>query len=327
VESQAKILLPFMVGITLIDSVRQLKSLAWVIVLSHGYVAYDLNLSYYSEFNALQEIGFGGMDNNSFSISLCACVGLAFFLGLNAPAWWQKALAFGSAALMVNAIFFAFSRGGIVGLIITGAVSFLLIPKKPKHYLMFALAVLLAFRLAGPEVVDRFVTVFASPEARDESAQSRLEMWRICLEQIASHPLLGLGPHQFPVHAYEFGLTPGKEAHSLWLQIGAELGIPGLLFLLCFYYCCVTRLLPFARASRDVQDPWFADTARMVIAAVTGFAVSGMFVSLPGLESPYYIVLLGAGALKLLSAPEAAAGREAILAAGRAGAETTFSYS
>src|SRR5262249_48318823 len=34
VETQAKIVLPFLVGMTLIDSVRQLKQLAWVIVLS-----------------------------------------------------------------------------------------------------------------------------------------------------------------------------------------------------------------------------------------------------------------------------------------------------
>jgi hypothetical protein len=38
----------------------------------------------------------------------------------------------------------------------------------------------------------------------------------------------------------------------------------------------------------------------MVLAAITGFAVSAQFVSLPGLETPYYIVLLGAGALKLV---------------------------
>jgi len=299
VEMQGKVVLPFVVGITLIESTRQLKQLAWVIVLSHGFVAYELNLSYYSGFNVIHEIGFGGMDNNSFAISLCACAGLAFFLGLNAEKWWQKAAAFSSAALMAHSVFFAFSRGGMLGLIITAATSFLLIPKTTKHYLTFAVAIGIAIRLAGPQVIERFATVFSGQEQRDMSAQSRLDMWKICLEQMLASPLLGLGPHQFPVHAHEFGLTRGKEAHSLWLQIGAELGFPGLAFLLGFYGLCVVRLWPWVRGKWVPDDPWFVDIARMVIASLAGFAVSAQFVSLPGLETPYYIVLLGAGALKL----------------------------
>src|SRR5262245_20035848 len=167
VETQAKILLPFLVGATIIDSIPKLKQLAWVIALSHGYVAYELNLSYYSGFNRMHELGFGDMDNNSFSIALCAGAGLAFFLGLNADKWWQKLLAFASCGLMVHAVFFAFSRGGMLGLIITAGISFVLIPKTFKHYAIFAAALLLAIRLAGPEVVDRFVTVFSSQEERD----------------------------------------------------------------------------------------------------------------------------------------------------------------
>jgi probable O-glycosylation ligase (exosortase A-associated) len=303
VETQGKVVLPCVVGMTLINSVRQLKQLAWVIALSHGYVAFELNLSYYSGFNRLYEIGFGGMDNNSFSIALCSAAGLSFFLGLNAPRWWQKLLAFASAGFCIHAIMFAFSRGGMLGLIITAAVSFLLIPKRPKHYLMFAAIILVAMRLAGPQVMERFATVFASADARDASAQSRVNMWQICIEQMSARPVFGLGPHHFPIHAHEFGLTPGKEAHTLWLQLGAELGIPGLLFLVAYYGVCVARLVSYLWRPGAGDDPWLTDTARMVIAAITGFAVSAQFVSLPGLEAPYYIVLLGAGALKLASQP------------------------
>ena len=39
----------------------------------------------------------------------------------------------------------------------------------------------------------------------------------------------------------------------------------------------------------------------MVIAALTGFCVAAQFVSLEALEIPYYVALLGAGALKLHS--------------------------
>ncbi len=306
IESLTKVVLPFLVGITLIDSTAKLKQLAWVIVLSHAYVAYDLNGSYYSGFNRLVELGFGGMDNNCVAITMVASTGLAFFLGFNASRWWQKAIAFGGAALMVHSVLFSFSRGGMLGLIITGAISFLLIPKKPKHYLILVLMILLSLRLAGPEVVKRFGTAFVDQKERDASASSRLELWTTCVEIMGKDPIFGIGPRHFPLVAHEYGYKRGKEAHTLWLTIGAENGVVGLFFLVAFYGACMIRLWPLTRESRPVADPWFRDSARMVIAALTGFAVSAQFVSVVGVESPYYIALLGAGVLKLSSVPDLA---------------------
>ena len=50
-----------------------------------------------------------------------------------------------------------------------------------------------------------------------------------------------------------------------------------------------------------MADPWFRDAGRMVVAGIIGFAIAAQFVSLYGLEVPYYIALIGAGALKLSS--------------------------
>lgn len=307
VEAFSKMALPFCVGVTLIDSVQKLKQLAWVIVLSHAYIAYDFNMAYYGGFNRLREDGFGSMDNNCMAITFVTCTGLAFFLGLNAARLWQKGLAFASVALMIHCVCFSFSRGGLLGLIITALISFVLIPKKPRHYLLFALMVLLAMRLAGPQVMERFGTTFADKQTRDFSAQERLDLWKTCIGIMGQSPIFGLGPDNFPLHAHLYGFPRGKIAHTLWLQMGAENGIIGLGFLILFYALCVVRLWPMVREKHPVADPWLRDTARMVIASITGFAVAAQFVSLTALESPYYVVLLGAGALKLSSVPAQAA--------------------
>ena len=81
VEILAKIVLPFLVGITTIHSLRQVKQLAWVILLSEGYLALEFNLWYLSGFNRLWHYGFGSMDNNCNAIALVTCLGLALFLG------------------------------------------------------------------------------------------------------------------------------------------------------------------------------------------------------------------------------------------------------
>lgn len=297
-----KIVLPCLVGITLIDSVAKLKQLAWVILLAEGYVAFEMNLSYLGGFNRLQEDGFGGMDNNCNAIAMVTCMGLAFFLGLTSRHWWEKAISLLVAILLAHCIFFAFSRGGMLAMIVTGAVAFFLLPKQPKHYLMFAAIVLVMLRLAGPEVQKRFGTTFASKEERDGSANARIRQWDACMDSIRENPIRGVGPDHWHLVSPQHGL-PAMEAHSLWLQTAAEQGIPGVLTLLLFYVLCIRQLWPIARQRWPVSDPWLHDAARMVVAALCGFLVSAQFVSVTTLEVPYYVAVLGAGVLKLAGQP------------------------
>jgi len=300
IESISKIVLPFVVGITIIDSLPKLKVLAWVIMLSQAYVALEANLAYFDGYNRLREEGFGGMDNNSVAIALDTCIGLAFFLGLEMKNLWLKGLAFAGAAVMTHAVLLSFSRGGMLALIVTGVVSFFLLPKKWQHYLTFAIGVLIALRLAGPQVVERFTTIFHYKE--DASAEGRIEYWGICWDLMQKHPL-GIGPNQFGVVAPDYGLQAGRQAHSLWFQLGAELGFVGLGCLVLFYGICAVRLWPLAWRNDTAPDPWLHVAARMVLASLVGFAVSAQFVSLSLLEVPFYIALIGVVTLKLSAAP------------------------
>jgi len=305
VESIAKIILPFVVGLTLIDSISKLKQLAWVIVASLGYIALEMNLSYFDGFNRVRLMGFGSLDNNSIAIAMVAGVGLAFFLGVGSTKWWQSLVAWVAGLLMAHTILLSFSRGGMLALIITMVACFsLLPPKKPKHLLALMVCILISFRLAGPEVSDRFLEIFVDAQVRDSSAQSRLDLWTDMWDRTLQDPFLGVGPNHWPLVAPEYGYSRGKEGHSLWLQTAVELGLPGLIFLAIFYGLCLIRLWPIVRSREKDLDPWYPNIARMVIAAQVGFIVSAQFVSLETLELPYYINLLGVGALKLLPYPE-----------------------
>jgi O-antigen ligase len=295
----AKVVLPFLVGITTIDSLQKLRLLAWVIVGSLGYLALELNLAFISGFNRVWLDGFGGLDNNGVAIEMVTGIGLAFFLGLGAPTLWRKGLAFFAAALMAHVIMFSFSRGGMLALCITGLVAFLMIPKRAEHYLAFALAIVLGVVMAGKEVRERFWSTFASAEQREASAQSRVVLWGQAIDATLREPLLGWGPDQWGDLSLQYGWAKPREVHSLWLQTSAEIGIPGLLFLLAFYGITVVRLWPLARGKAPVEDPWVRDAARMVIAAMTGFGISAQFVSLKELEVPFYVTLIGAGLLAL----------------------------
>ena len=304
VELHAKILLPVLVGLTLIENLTQLKQLAWVIVSSLGFLAFEANLDHLQGGVRVREQGFGAMDNNSFCIAMAAGAGLAFFLGVHERPWWRKLICFGCAAMMVHVTMFGNSRGGMLGIVVTGIVTLLLIPKRPLELSLVALAALVGLRLAGEDVWQRFSTVFANPEVRDASAESRLQLWTDCWDVMQKHPVLGIGPDHWPLIASDYGWAAGKECHSLWFNAGAEFGFPGMAFLLLFYGSALWGSWKLIRRP-DLQDTWYADAGRMVVASLAGFAVSASFVSLDALEPPYYIALLAAGTLKVLSLAEA----------------------
>lgn len=308
-ETIAKILLPFLVGTTIITRMRQVRVLAWTIVGGLSYVAFELNLQYYGGYNRLRDIGFGSMDNNSFAIALDCVIGLALMLGLTSRYLWQKGIALLAAVIMMNAVFFSDSRGGMLGLMFTGLMAFLLIPKKPIHYAMFVVMLMVGFRLMGEEATNRFVTAFADAEERDESAQSRLDLWTDCFDVIQKNPIFGVGPENWGDVAPNYGWPQGKYAHSLWVQTGTETGLVGLGLLLGFYAVCIWQMWRMVYILPNIPEP-LRDVGRMVIAALVGFAIPAQFVSLWGLEIPYYVVLLGAVAYKVAAYEAAEAEQE-----------------
>jgi putative inorganic carbon (hco3(-)) transporter len=319
VDGLSKIVVPFVVGLSLIKSAVQLKQIAWVISLCHGYLAFEFNQMFYSGQFIRGEFSFAGMEEGSISIGMICATGFSFLYGLSQKTLWKKILLLGVTVLTGHVVLFSFTRGGILGLLASLLVAFLVSNKDPKTLLAIGLALLLGLRLAGPEVRDRFATTFVGSEERDASSQSRLDLWSACCQTMMSHPILGIGPDHWTVTGnQEFNgqialFSKKKEAHTLWLQIGAELGLPGLLTLMSFYFICVGRLWPLTRRVGTGSNPQHDTAAEidqfcgygacMVIVPICGFMVAAQFISLEFLEVPYYITLVGAGILKLSSAP------------------------
>jgi probable O-glycosylation ligase (exosortase A-associated) len=292
-----KFVMPFMIGITLLDSEGSARTMLWVMVLAMGYVSFEMNLEYFRGNNVAGE-GFGGMDNNCFGVALVSAIGPAVALGLGATKWSERVAAGVSAALILHATLLTFSRGAMVGLLAVGATAFVVMPKRPKHIAALVLVGLIALRLTGPQLMARYATTTAESDQRDDSAESRLDLWADCLKLAAEHPLFGVGPANFHVVAASLGWTAGKEAHSTWMQQMAETGFPGVLILFSFFAVAVVKLWPIARARPSPENRPRIAVATGLIMSIVGFAVAGQFVSLAGLEIPYYATMIGVVLLK-----------------------------
>jgi len=293
----SKVALPFFVGVTMIKSERQWRPLLWTLVLCQGYVGFEENLTYLKGFNTAAE-GFGGMDNNFFGLSLVTMMGAAVALTLSARSWIERGLAALSVALILHTTMLTFSRGAMLGLITVGLTAAVMMPKQPKYVGGLLIVLLLAARLTGPQLLERYGTAFASSEARDGSSQNRVDLWKDCLKVVQSYPLFGVGPANWRTISSNYGWTSGKSAHSVWMESAAELGIPGMSFLLLFFVAAGWKMWPLARERLTDENRYEVAVASGVVLSVVGFIVSGQFVSAPALEVPYYVIMLGVGVLR-----------------------------
>ncbi len=296
-EPMAKYIMPVLIGVTVIETKFWSRTMMWVLVIAQGYVGFEMNLNYLHGYNVAAE-GFGGMDNNCFGVALVSTIGPAMALMIGAKRWYEKAVAAVAAALILHTTLLTFSRGAMVGLLVVGATAFIIMPKRPKHIAVLVLIGLLAIRLTGPQLAARYATALAQEEDRDEAAESRLDLWRDCITIVKNYPVFGVGPGNFKIVAAEMGWPPGKQAHTTWLQTAAENGAPGAIFLILMFCTAIVKLWPIARAVQTNENRNDIVMASGIIMCVVGFVVSGQFVSLGGLEIPYYATMVGVVLLK-----------------------------
>jgi probable O-glycosylation ligase (exosortase A-associated) len=293
-----KVILPVIVGVTLLTEKRHWMTLLWIIVLCEGYVGLEMHSDYYLKGFNHANMGFGAGDNNFFGLALVTVLGPALALAITSRKWYQKLAAGTCAALILHTTLLTFSRGAFVGLLAMGVAAFVLMPKRPRNLIGLAAAIGLAVTLTGPELARRYASTFESEESRDGSAQSRVDLWRSCLIVIGDYPILGIGPGNWVAVANQYGWPDGKSAHSIWMELAADTGIPGAVLLLTFFGVTGLRLWPIARAKPTEENREEIGMATGGVLAIVGFVVAGQFVTAPAMEVPYYVITVAIAMLR-----------------------------
>jgi O-antigen ligase len=288
-----KILVPCLLGVTMMGTTKRVRHIMWIIVGAQAYVCLDLNLDYVTEgFNRVFTLGYGGLDNNAYGINLLATLGAAFVLPLTTRSWVERGLGAAAAVLILHTILLTFSRGAFIGLIAAGIAAFIFMPKSPRNLAALALVALLVFRLIGPELSARYSTSFNERGELDYAASSRLDLWERMFDVALTIPVFGVGPDNWPVVAQDYGFPPGKHGHSLWVQTLVEVGFPGVLALAAMYLGSIALLWRFSIKHRKTERDASVLAAGLIVSLVA-YVVSAQFVTLQRLEIPFYMVMLG----------------------------------
>src|SRR3954471_8551227 len=138
---------------------------------------------------------------------------------------------------------------------------------------------------------------------------------------VLDHPLLGVGPGQFPVHYQEYagrvggvvhrtvklgpdkGATPERQAHNLFLGTAADLGFVGLAVFLSILVVSM-RALWHVRVRRRWDDAGLAGLATGYLLAIAAYLCAGMFLSFAYERYLWMLLALAAVVVRLSAADE-----------------------
>ena len=184
------------------------------------------------------------------------------------------------------------------------------LPRRSPPWLALAVR-----RLGGPgELSDRWEEFKqpAGPEdantaERFESASGngRYQYWQAAVDANATDPLIGIGPGTYEYFWAEDGSLPGfvRDAHSLFFETLAELGIVGLLLIGGLVFGVVgVRRRRRSSALKESTRPWLAAATAACIAFAAAAAIDWVWELA---VIPVVFLLLAAGPA-LRAAPSAA---------------------
>jgi putative inorganic carbon (HCO3(-)) transporter len=300
-----KILAFVILFIHLLDTRKKLKIFLWVFLLVNCFLAVNaikdfILLGPNALLIRVSGGGEGFLGNaNDFAIALNIALPFSFYLFLREKKKNYKVLYFFFFILLTLGVISTGSRGGFLSLIVV----FLYFIMKSRQKLLGFFAILLLglaiFLFAPPEYWQRQTTITSYQQ--DESAMGRINSWKVGIRMFADRPLLGVGIGAYEVsHGSKYG-GPWLVAHNAYIQIGAELGIFGLLLylgLIFYIYRQATVLIAFYQ-----RDNYLESICLGVKGALLTYAVGSFFLSV-GYYPHLYLLLSIVMLVKILKEAE-----------------------
>jgi O-antigen ligase len=230
------------------------------------------------EFRASGPLG----DPNDFGFLLASTVPVALWRRAD----WQGGTRWNpfsiATVLILGATMTTFSRGAILALAITGlwAVATGRVPLRKGLVAVVVIASLAGVGyLAQGDRVDE--SVRRKSVVAQENVDSRVDAWGVALDQFGSAPITGVGPGQFEVRYTDFAPPPAGTGivittHNAYLNVLAELGLPGLLAFLG-YLALSWKSLRRPESDRIVDGFRSALAASFLVALIGAFFLTEQF--------------------------------------------------
>ena len=202
------------------------------------------------------------------------------------------------------------SRGAFLALLVSGALMLVLARGVPvAKRVLVALAVVGALFIAAPPGYFTQMSTITNPtgDYNWTSPTGRKAVTERGLGYMMMYPIFGLGINNFAkaectisdrVQEQFRGIgvrcTP---PHNTWIQVGAELGVPGLLIWVAMLMVPLVKLLRLSRTlpltwrSGDAEQRFLFSCASALPIAIIAFMVASTFLTFAWIDLPYLLVV------------------------------------
>jgi len=255
-------------------------------------------------------------EKNRYAQVLLMLVPLGLFLAIAERHKGRRLLALGATACISLGVALTFSRGAAVGFVLLLAIMAVLGYVRPRHIIAVFLGVAILFA-AVPAYGERVIGLVATSSAvsdtgidqADGAIQSRITEGLAALLAFADHPVVGVGPGQFPGVYRQYAelvgirvLASDRQAHNLFLGLAAELGAIGLAIFLIIVGVTM-RDLARARRAAATRDPMLAALSTGFLLSIMTYLTTGLFLHMSFIRY-FWLMLALAGATAIVTMAE-----------------------
>jgi len=246
-------------------------------------------------------------DANDFATLAVVALPLAVYFMVRPRPLWRRLVSALALVFLVMAFVWAGSRGGFLALLAVGA--FLLLRYRAigvRWRVLTAALLSLVFAAAASDTYWEKMKTILQPkdDYNITTEEGRIPVWKRGIGYMLENPILGVGAGNFPTAegtisprarvAYT-GRWKWSVSHNSYIQVGAELGIPGLLLFLAMFWKAFASLRTVERG-QPRSPP--AQLAQTLAACLIGYIVGGFFLSLAYRDLLYVLIALTAGLRK-----------------------------
>jgi O-antigen ligase len=278
----------FFVTLSMVTTEARARQVMWAVTISM-FVASLYILKEYVVYSRIYGAGFrpfGGLfeDSNYYALSAIMAMPLIYYLAKITEKGAVRYALYSVFFVFVLAVAFSMSRGGIIGLAAMAFMALILSKHKSRAIALFAVLVILGLYFAPERLWNRFedTTITTTTKSTYGTAASTTRRWNLIKaggRMISDHPIKGVGLGKFKANStyYEPLLGRSGIAHSSYVELAAELGLPALILFLLIIMYSYRDLIRMRRRLKELDsDPLLPNA---LIVSLTGFVVAGTFLS------------------------------------------------
>jgi putative inorganic carbon (hco3(-)) transporter len=227
----------FLAFVTLVDSLKKLKTLLFVICLSVFLYSFFGLIT--GSFSGGRFFIYGGiLDPNDIAYVLISMFPLCLIFIYFDERWFKKLFSIITVLLAITLVLLTGSRGGFLALGTVFLVMFLTKISglgKTQKFLIFLILAGFYFLLEDKINLERYLSIFEIEEDYNISSESgRLQVWEYSIQLILNNPITGVGVECFPMAVgylrEALGLIPRWQfTHNSFLQVAVEVGLIGFI--------------------------------------------------------------------------------------------------